>query len=187
MSCDIGLYGLAVMGQNFALNMAEHGFKVCVCNRSPSKIETTVARAKAEGDVPLIGSDGIADFVSKLSKPRKIVILVQAGKPVDSTIALLSEHLEAGDVIIDGGNEWYPNTVRRYEELSPKGIHFIGMGISGGEEGARNGYDGQTSKLTAEALLSSEAAQIRIREQVKTLHAARSQPLRPAKRLGLCI
>ena len=139
MSCDIGLYGLAVMGQNFALNMAEHGFKVCVCNRSPSKIETTVARAKAEGDVPLIGSDGIADFVSKLSKPRKIVILVQAGKPVDSTIALLSEHLEAGDVIIDGGNEWYPNTVRRYEELSPKGIHFIGMGISGGEEGARNG------------------------------------------------
>jgi len=139
MSCDIGLYGLAVMGQNFALNMASHGFKVCVCNRSPSKIETTVARAKAEGGLPLIGSDGPEDFCSKLSKPRKIVILVQAGKPVDSTIATLSQFLESGDVIIDGGNEWYPNTVRRYEELTPKGIHFVGMGISGGEEGARNG------------------------------------------------
>jgi len=139
MSCDIGLYGLAVMGQNFALNMAEHGFKVCVCNRSPSKIETTVARAKAEGDLPLIGSDGPADFVSKLSKPRKIVILVQAGKPVDATIATLAEHLEPGDVIIDGGNEWFPNTIRRAKELEEKKIQFIGMGISGGEEGARNG------------------------------------------------
>jgi 6-phosphogluconate dehydrogenase len=139
MSCDIGLYGLAVMGQNFALNMADHGFKVCVCNRSPAKIETTVARAKAEGDLPLIGSDGPADFCAKLSKPRKIVILVQAGKPVDSTIALLVEHLEPGDVIVDGGNEWFPNTIRRSEELAPKGIYFIGMGISGGEEGARNG------------------------------------------------
>eukprot|EP00980_Cylindrotheca_fusiformis_P008838 scaffold1888_cov120-Cylindrotheca_fusiformis.AAC.8 len=139
MSADIGLYGLAVMGQNFALNMAQHGFKVCVCNRSPSKIDTTVERAKAEGDLPVIGSDGVEDFVSKLSKPRKIVILVQAGKPVDSTIEKLSEFLESGDVIIDGGNEWFPNSIRRAEELAPKGIHFIGMGISGGEEGARNG------------------------------------------------
>ena len=139
MSCDIGLYGLAVMGQNFALNMAEHGFKVAVCNRSPSKIETTVARAKAEGDLPLVGSDGPEDFVSKLSIPRKIVILVQAGKPVDDTIAILSQYMSPGDVIIDGGNEWFPNTIRRAEELEAKGIHFIGMGISGGEEGARNG------------------------------------------------
>lgn len=139
MSCDIGLYGLAVMGQNFALNMAEHGFKVAVGNRSPSKVETTVKRAKAEGDLPIVGSDSPADFVSKLSKPRKIVILVQAGKPVDLTIAALSEHLEPGDLIIDGGNEWYPNTIRRSEELAKKNIMFIGMGISGGEEGARNG------------------------------------------------
>lgn len=114
MSCDIGLYGLAVMGQNFALNMAQHGFKVAVCNRSPSKIDTTVARAKAEGDLPLVGSTGPEDFCAKLSKPRKIVILVQAGKPVDSTIATLSQYLEPGDVIIDGGNEWYPNSVRHY-------------------------------------------------------------------------
>jgi 6-phosphogluconate dehydrogenase len=139
MSCDIGLYGLAIMGQNFALNMAEHGFKVCVCNRSVAKIATTVARAKAEGELPLIGSDGPADFCSKLSKPRKIVILVQAGAAVDATIALLSQHLEPGDVIIDGGNEWFPNSIRRAKELEEKKIHFIGMGISGGEEGARNG------------------------------------------------
>lgn len=139
MSCDVGLWGLAVMGQNFALNMAEHGFKVAVGNRSPAKVTATVARAKAEGDLPLVGSTGPADFCAQLSKPRKIIILVQAGKPVDDTIAQLAEHLEQGDIIVDGGNEWYPNTIRRGEELSAKGIHFVGMGISGGEEGARNG------------------------------------------------
>jgi 6-phosphogluconate dehydrogenase len=139
MSCDIGLYGLAIMGQNFALNMAEHGFKVCVANRSPAKVADTVARAKAEGDLPLIGSSSPADFCSKLSKPRKIVILVQAGAAVDATIATLTEFLEPGDVIIDGGNEWFPNSVRRAKELEKKKLHFIGMGVSGGEEGARNG------------------------------------------------
>jgi 6-phosphogluconate dehydrogenase len=127
------------MGQNFALNMAEHGFKVSVCNRSPSKVDTTVARAKAEGDLPLEGHKDVKEFIASLAVPRKVVILVMAGKPVDSTIALLSEHMEAGDVIIDGGNEWFPNSVRRAEELKSKNIHFIGMGISGGEEGARNG------------------------------------------------
>ena len=137
--CDIGLYGLAVMGQNFALNMAEHGYSVCVGNRSYAKVEQTVARAKAEGDLPITGADSPADFCSKLSKPRKIVILVQAGKPVDLTIEALSAHLEEGDIIIDGGNEWFPNQIRRSEELTKKGIHFIGMGISGGEEGARKG------------------------------------------------
>lgn len=139
MSCDVGLYGLAVMGQNFALNMAEHGFKVSVCNRSPSKVDTTVKRAKEEGNLPLEGHKDVKEFIASLSVPRKVVILVMAGKPVDATIKLLSEHMEAGDVIIDGGNEWFPNSVRRAEELKPKGIHFIGMGISGGEEGARKG------------------------------------------------
>jgi len=127
------------MGQNFALNMAEHGFKVSVCNRSPSKVDTTVKRAKEEGNLPLEGHKDVKEFIASLSVPRKVVILVMAGKPVDATIKLLSEHMEAGDVIIDGGNEWFPNSVRRAEELKPKGIHFIGMGISGGEEGARKG------------------------------------------------
>lgn len=137
--CDVGLYGLAIMGQNFALNMAEHGFKVCVGNRSAGKIDTTVKRAKEEGNLPIVGAETIEEFVSKISKPRKIVILVQAGKPVDETIAKLSQFMEKGDLIIDGGNEWFPNSIRRAKELEVKGIKFIGMGISGGEEGARNG------------------------------------------------
>lgn len=137
--CDIGLYGLAVMGQNFALLMAENGYTVCVGNRSQAKVEATVERAKAEGNLPIVPSDSPADFVAKIRKPRRMVILVQAGKPVDLTIAALAEHLEPGDLIIDGGNEWFPNQIRRSEELAPKGILFMGMGISGGEEGARHG------------------------------------------------
>lgn len=137
--CDIGLFGLAVMGQNFALNMAEHGFKVCVGNRSPSKVDLTVQRAKDEGNLPLVGAKDAQDFIARLKKPRKLVILVQAGKPVDDTIATLSNYMDPGDLIIDGGNEWFPNSIRRGEFLETKGIHFIGMGISGGEEGARYG------------------------------------------------
>ena len=137
--CDVGLYGLAVMGQNFALNMASHGFSVCVGNRSPSKVQTTVQRAQQEGNLPIVGSDSPQDFCAKLSTPRKIVLLVQAGKPVDLTIQALLPHLQPGDCIIDGGNEWFPNQVRRYNELKEKGLLFLGMGISGGEEGARNG------------------------------------------------
>jgi 6-phosphogluconate dehydrogenase len=127
------------MGQNFALNMASHGFKVAVGNRSLSKVDATVQRAKDEGNLPIVGSKSVAEFVGRLSKPRKVVILVQAGKPVDDTIEKLSTYMEPGDVIIDGGNEWFPNSITRAKSLESMGIHFIGMGISGGEEGARNG------------------------------------------------
>ena len=137
--CDIGLWGLAVMGQNFALNMASHGFSVCVGNRSPAKVDTTVQRAKEEGNLPIVGAKSAEEFIARLSKPCKVVILVQAGKPVDDTIKKLSAFMEPGDILIDGGNEWYPNSTRRASELLHKGIQFIGMGISGGEEGARNG------------------------------------------------
>lgn len=136
---DIGVFGLAVMGQNFALNMASHGFKVAVCNRSPEKVDTTVQRAVQEGNLPLTGQHTVKDFVAALAVPRKVVILVVAGQAVDDTIAQLAEHMQPGDVIIDGGNEWFPNSVRRSKDLESKQIHFIGMGISGGEEGARNG------------------------------------------------
>lgn len=136
---DIGLYGLAVMGQNFALNMAEHGFSVSVANRSPAKVDTTVERAKAEGDLPLLGFKDNAEFIKSLKKPRKLVLLVMAGKPVDDTIAIFSELMEEGDLIIDGGNEWFQNSIRRSGELEKKSILFMGMGISGGEEGARKG------------------------------------------------
>lgn len=137
--CDVGLWGLAVMGQNFALNMASHGFKVVVGNRSPAKVDLTVARAEDEGNLPIVGSTSHEDFISKLSKPRKVVLLVMAGQAVDDTIAALAAHMEPGDLIVDGGNEWYPNSIRRAEELEKRGILFMGMGISGGEEGARNG------------------------------------------------
>lgn len=137
--CDIGLFGLAVMGQNFALNMASHGFKVCVGNRSPAKVDITVERAAKEGNLPVFGSKNPKNLVAHLRKPRKVVILVQAGKPVDETISNFAMHMEPGDIIIDGGNEWYPNSIRRAEALKSKNILFVGMGISGGEEGARNG------------------------------------------------
>jgi len=136
---DVGLFGLAVMGQNFALNMASKGFSVAVSNRSPAKVDLTVNRAKVEGNLPLKGYYSTEEFVQSIRKPRRIIILVQAGKPVDATISALSQYLEAGDVVVDGGNEWYPNTIRRGQELSKKEIMFVGMGISGGEEGARNG------------------------------------------------
>jgi 6-phosphogluconate dehydrogenase len=130
---------LGRQGQNFALNMAEHGFKVCVGNRSLPKVEVTVQRARDEGNLPIVGADSIGDMVARLKKPRKVVILVQAGQPVDETVAHLARFMGRGDIIIDGGNEWYPNSIHRAEYLKPKGIHFIGMGISGGEEGARKG------------------------------------------------
>jgi len=136
---DVGMYGLAVMGQNFALNMASHGFKVAVCNRSEGKIDVTVGRGKAEGDLPVVGFKDPKDFVNSIKKPRRIIMLVMAGKPVDDTIAMLSEHMEEGDLLVDGGNEWFENSQRRAKELEPKGILFMGMGVSGGEEGARNG------------------------------------------------
>eukprot|EP00300_Choanocystis_sp_HF-7_P016449 c19410_g1_i3.p1 GENE.c19410_g1_i3~~c19410_g1_i3.p1 ORF type:complete len:503 (+),score=122.87 c19410_g1_i3:43-1551(+) len=142
MSSEFGLYGLAVMGQNFALNVAEKGFKIAVCNRSPDKVEDCVNRAKQElGDAAsnLTGYTDPKEFVAGLSRPRKIMFLVKAGSPVDACIALFSEILDPGDILIDGGNEWYLNSIRRAEELKPKGILYMAMGISGGEEGARNG------------------------------------------------
>ena len=108
-------------------------------NRSASKVDDTVKRAAEEGAIPIHGFKDAKDFVHAIAKPRAIIILVQAGKPVDDTIATLSQYMEPGDLLIDGGNEWYPNTLRRGEELKPRGIHFMGMGVSGGEEGARFG------------------------------------------------
>ncbi|KAL5710678.1 hypothetical protein ACHQM5_021214 [Ranunculus cassubicifolius] len=135
----IGLVGLAVMGQNFALNIAEKGFPISVYNRTTSKVDETVDRAKKEGDLPLTGHYSPKDFVLSLQKPRSVVILVKAGNPVDQTISALSEYMESGDTIIDGGNEWYENTERRMQEVEDKGLLYLGMGVSGGEEGARNG------------------------------------------------
>ncbi|KAK9808471.1 hypothetical protein WJX73_009871 [Symbiochloris irregularis] len=137
---QIGLAGLAVMGQNLALNIAEKGFRISVYNRTYEKTEACEKRAKKEGlDNNLKGYENFKDFVASLEKPRRVIILVKAGAPVDATIKGLMEHMEKGDIIIDGGNEWYENTEKRKAMVAEKGLLYMGMGVSGGEEGARNG------------------------------------------------
>ncbi|KAL6753626.1 6-phosphogluconate dehydrogenase, decarboxylating [Haematococcus lacustris] len=137
---QIGLVGLAVMGQNLALNVADKGFSISVYNRSHDKTEAAVKRAQKEGlGEKLTGYAEVQDFIMSLQKPRRVIILVKAGAPVDQTIVQLSKYMEAGDIIIDGGNEWYENTQRRKEEVAKKGLLYLGMGVSGGEEGARRG------------------------------------------------
>ncbi|KAB1211393.1 6-phosphogluconate dehydrogenase, decarboxylating 3 [Morella rubra] len=135
----IGLVGLAVMGQNLALNIAEKGFPISVYNRTTSKVDETVERAQKEGNLPLFGFHDPESFVHSIQKPRVVIMLVKAGAPVDQTIKTLSGYLEKGDCIIDGGNEWYENTERREKAMAELGILYLGMGVSGGEEGARNG------------------------------------------------
>ncbi|VAI68108.1 unnamed protein product [Triticum turgidum subsp. durum] len=130
----IGLAGLAVMGQNLALNIAEKGFPISVYNRTTSKVDETVQRAKLEGNLPLYGFHDPASFVNSIQKPRVVIMLVKAGAPVDQTIATLAAHLEQGDCIVDGGNEWYENTKRREKAMEERGLLYLGMGVSGGEE-----------------------------------------------------
>src|SRR5258708_23373945 len=142
-SADVGLVGLAVMGQNLALNMADHGYKVAVYNR------TTATTEKFVGENPpnvfgelgggLVPAAELADFVKAIKAPRRIVILVKAGGPTDAVIDSLLPFLEKGDVIVDGGNALYTDTIRREKALGEKGINFVGSGVSGGEEGARFG------------------------------------------------
>merc|ERR1712072_864469 len=128
------------MGQNLALNVAEKGFPISVYNRSGEKTDGCVKRAEKEGlSNNLRGYKDFKEFVESIEKPRHIIILVKAGAPVDATIEGLSQFLEPGDCIIDGGNEWYENTERRMKQVQEKGLLYLGMGVSGGEEGARNG------------------------------------------------
>ncbi|KAJ6318240.1 hypothetical protein OIU76_013721 [Salix suchowensis] len=135
----IGLAGLAVMGQNLALNIAEKGFHISVYNRTTLRVDETVERAKQEGDLPLYGFHDPESFVKSIQKPRVIIMLVKAGAPVDQTIKTLSIYMEKGDCIIDGGNEWYENTERREKAMAELGLLYLGMGVSGGEDGARHG------------------------------------------------
>ena len=135
---DIGLIGLAVMGQNLALNIADHGFQISVFNRTTEKTDKFVAEnPSTPGGV--IGTKTLQEFVTSLAKPRKMVILVQAGKATDAVIDGLVPLLEAGDIVIDGGNALWTDTIRREKALREKNLRFIGSGVSGGEEGARFG------------------------------------------------
>ncbi|KAI0161118.1 decarboxylating 6-phosphogluconate dehydrogenase [Hypoxylon sp. FL1284] len=134
---DLGLIGLAVMGQNLILNMADHGFTICAYNRTVSKVDNFLAN-EAKGK-SVVGAHNNQEFISKLKKPRRVMLLVQAGKAVDDWIETLLPLLEKGDIIIDGGNSHFPDSNRRTQYLQGKGIRFVGSGVSGGEEGARLG------------------------------------------------
>ena len=136
-SADIGLIGLAVMGQNLVLNMSDHGFTVAVHNRSPDKVDAFLAGGAAGRSIT--GHHSIEELVAQLKKPRRVMLMVRAGDAVDQTIAALVPYLEPGDIIIDGGNSHYPDSSRRADTLAENGIHFLGAGVSGGEEGARHG------------------------------------------------
>ena len=132
----IGLAGITVMGQNLALNIAEKGFPISVYNRTTSKVDETVQRAKLEGNLPLYGFHDPASFVNSIQKPRVVIMLVKAGAPVDQTI---TTHLEQGDCIVDGGTEWYENTERSEKVMDERGLLYLGMAVFGGEEGAHHG------------------------------------------------
>lgn len=134
---DIGLIGLAVMGQNLILNMNDHGYVVVAYNRTVSKVDDFLAK-EAKG-TKVQGAHSIQELVAKLKKPRRIMLLVKAGQPVDDFIKELTPHLEKGDIIIDGGNSLFEDTNRRVKETEAKGLLFVGTGVSGGEEGARHG------------------------------------------------
>lgn len=134
---DIGLVGLAVMGENLVLNMESHGYKVAVYNRTIDKVNNFVnGRGKGKN---VIGVHTLEELAGNLQTPRKVMLMVKAGKPVDDFIELLIPHLEKGDIIIDGGNSHFPDTIRRTKYLEEKGLLYIGTGVSGGEEGALKG------------------------------------------------
>src|SRR5699024_6358001 len=137
MNSQIGVIGIAVKGKNLALNIESRGYNVAVDNRTASKTEDFMAN-EAKGKNFKDAYD-IESFVSKIVKPRKIILIVQAGNPTDKTIETLLPHLSEGDILVDGGNTLYKDTIRRNAYLEEKNIHFIGTGVSGGEEGALKG------------------------------------------------
>ncbi len=136
-SCDIGLIGLAVMGQNLVLNMNDHGYRVAVFNRTVSKVDDFLGN-QAKG-TQVVGTHSIAEMCGLLKAPRRVMLMVKAGAVVDQNIEQIVPHLEKGDIVIDGGNSLFTDTERRAKQLAEKGILFVGAGVSGGEEGARHG------------------------------------------------
>ncbi|MBT8485379.1 MAG: NADP-dependent phosphogluconate dehydrogenase [Phycisphaerales bacterium] len=134
-TAQFGMIGLAVMGRNLALNIADHGFRVAGWNRSQDLVEQAVAESGGR----LLGVDSLDALLATLERPRKIMLLIKAGAPVDSVLGQLRPRLDPGDVVIDGGNSWFEDTRRRSAEMADAGIRFFGVGVSGGEDGARHG------------------------------------------------
>src|SRR5712691_3102732 len=133
---QVGLVGLAVMGENLALNIEEKGFPIAVFNRTVSKVDEFIARNPGK---QLRGCHSIEELVAAIERPRPIILLVKAGEAVDAMIAAIRPHLQPGDILVDGGNSYFLDTERRAKELAAAGLQFVGMGVSGGEEGARHG------------------------------------------------
>src|SRR5476651_2437217 len=133
---QIGVVGMAVMGRNLALNIESRGYSVSIFNRSGDKTDEVIAENPGKNLVPHYT---VEEFVDSLEKPRRILLMVKAGEATDKTIASLTPHLDKGDILIDGGNTYYKDTIRRNRELSEQGFNFIGTGVSGGEEGALKG------------------------------------------------
>ena len=133
---QIGVVGMAVMGRNLALNIESRGYTVSIFNRSGDKTDEVIAENPGKNLAPYYT---VEEFVESLEKPRRILLMVKAGEATDKTIASLTPHLDKGDILIDGGNTYYQDTIRRNRELSDQGFNFIGTGVSGGEEGALKG------------------------------------------------
>lgn len=136
-TAQIGVTGLAVMGSNIARNFARHGYTVALHNRSVAKTDALLTDHRSDGD--FVRSETIPEFLAMLEKPRRVLIMVKAGDPTDAVINELADAMESGDIIIDGGNALYTDTIRREKAMRDRGLHFVGAGISGGEEGALNG------------------------------------------------
>lgn len=136
-TAQIGVTGLAVMGSNIARNFARHGYTVALHNRSVAKTDALLETYGSEGN--FVRSESIPEFLAALEKPRRVLIMVKAGDPTDAVIDELADAMEPGDIIIDGGNALYTDTIRREKAMAARGLHFVGAGISGGEEGALNG------------------------------------------------
>jgi len=134
--CDLGMIGLGVMGRNLLLNMADHGYAVAGYNKDRNKVAALLAES---GGRSLVGATSLSEFIPALRRPRAVMMLVPAGAPVDAVISDLLPYLESGDILIDGGNSFFRDTERRMKALEEKGIHFLGIGVSGGEWGARHG------------------------------------------------
>ncbi|HTE68908.1 MAG TPA: NADP-dependent phosphogluconate dehydrogenase [Actinomycetes bacterium] len=161
--CELGVTGLATMGANLARNAARHGFGVAVHNRTESKTRELVGRHGDEGR--LVGTFSTEEFVAALARPRRILVMVKAGPAVDAVLEELAGHLDQGDLLIDGGNSWFEDTVRREQAMAARGLRFLGVGVSGGEEGALHGpsiMPGGTTEAygLVEQILTTIAAQV---------------------------
>jgi 6-phosphogluconate dehydrogenase len=161
--CELGVTGLAIMGANLARNAARHGFGVAVHNRTESKTRELVGRHGDEGR--LVGTFSTEEFVAALARPRRILVMVKAGPAVDAVLEELAGHLDPGDLLIDGGNSWFEDTVRREQAMASRGLRFLGAGVSGGEEGALHGpsiMPGGTPEAygLVEHILTTIAAQV---------------------------